>query len=152
VTIEVRDGSGKLIKEGGIGDILAALQSLQDMAKQQLDCCREILKRLDKLDDILAALKGLQGENDNLKTQLNDLRNQHNQLRDQVAGLPKPLNEAQTQGIAHTEGIGAIDEAQRRNQKFSNVGISLGPNMGPGRQGNANVAAHGQFFSPFGGD
>ncbi len=39
----------------------------------------------------------------------------------------------------------------RRNQKFSNVGITLGPNMGPGRVGNANVSAHAQFFSPFGG-
>ena len=51
------------------------------MAKQQADCCEQILKRLDKLDDILAALKDLQGENDNLKAQLNDLRNQHNALR-----------------------------------------------------------------------
>ena len=148
VRLEVRDGSGKLIKEGGIGDVLNALN---DFMKKQEECCAQILKRLDKLDDILAALKGLQGENDSLKSQLNDLRNQHNQLRDQVAGLPKPLNEQQTQNIAHTEAMGALDEAQKRNQKFSNVGVTVGPNMGPGRVGNANVMAHGQFFSPFGG-
>src|SRR5579863_2752163 len=151
VRMEVRDGQGKLIKEGGIGDILAALNNLQDLAKQQLECCAQILKRLDKLDDILAALKGLQGENDALKAELNDLRNQHNMLRDQVAALPKPLDKQQTTDIAHTEALGALDEAQKRNQKFSNVGVTIGPNMGPGRVGNANVTAHGQFFSPFGG-
>jgi outer membrane protein OmpA-like peptidoglycan-associated protein len=152
VRLEVRDGSGKLIKDGGIGDILEALNNLQNLAKQQLDCCAQILKRLDKLDDILAALKGLQGENDNLKSQINDLRNQHNLLKDQVAALPKPLNEQQTQNIAHTEAMGALDEAQKRNQKFSNIGANIGPNMGPGRAGNASVAAHAAFFSPFGGD
>src|SRR5690348_174052 len=73
VVLEVRDGSGKLIKEGGIGDILPGL--IQDLMKKQQECCDQILKRLDKLDDILAALKGLQGENDSLKSQLNDLRN-----------------------------------------------------------------------------
>ena len=153
VKLEVRDGQGKLIKDGGIGDVLDALmKKLDDMAKQQADCCAQILKRLDKLDDILAALKGLQGENDNLKAQLNDLRNQHNALRDQVAGLPKPLNEQQTQNIAHTEAMGALDEAQRRNKKFSLLGVEVGPNFGPSRQGNANFSGRGQFFSPFGGD
>src|SRR5579872_6519151 len=151
VRLEVRDGQGRLIKDGGIGDILKALNNLQDLAKQQLECCAQILKRLDKLDDILAALKGLQGENDSLKAQLDDLRNQHNRLRDQVAALPKPLSEQQTQDVAHKEAMGALDEAQKRNQKFSNVGVTIGPNMGPGRVGNANVTAHGQFFSPFGG-
>jgi hypothetical protein len=152
VQVEVRDGQGKLIKAGGVGDVVNALMDkLNDMAKKQEDCCAQILKRLDKLDDILAALKGLQGENDALKSELNDLRNQHNMLRDQVAALPKPLNEQQTQNIAHTEAMGALDEAQKRNQKFSNVGLTIGPNMGPSRVGNANVTAHGQFFSPFGG-
>src|SRR5579872_2964245 len=81
VRMEVRDGQGRLIKEGGIGDINnAIMDKLNDMAKKAEDCCAQILKRLDKLDDILAALKGLQGENDSLKSQLNDLRNQHNAL------------------------------------------------------------------------
>src|ERR1051326_8394019 len=82
VVMEVRDGQGKLIKEGGMNDILSALQ---DFMKKQEECCAQILKRLDKLDDILAALKNLQGENDKLQSELNDLRNQHNMLRDQVA-------------------------------------------------------------------
>src|SRR3954451_7806840 len=60
VVLAVSDGSGRLIKEGGINDVLNALSGkLDDMAKKQQECCDAILKRLDKLDDILAQLKGL---------------------------------------------------------------------------------------------
>ena len=63
---------------------------------------------------------------------MGDLRNQQNALRDQVAALPKPLTSSQTQDIAHTEAIGALDEAQRRNKKFSIVGVNIGPTFGAG--------------------
>ena len=57
VVLTVTDASGKVIKEGGINDVL---QALQDFMKKQEECCQQILKRLDKLDDILASLKNLQ--------------------------------------------------------------------------------------------
>jgi hypothetical protein len=153
VVLTVTDGSGKLIKEGGIGDVINSLMSkLDDMAKKQQECCDQILKKLDKLDDILAQLKNLQGENDKLRSQVDDLRNQHNALRDQVAGLPKPLSSSQTQDIAHTEAIGALDEAQRRNKKFSVVSANIGPTYGGGRTGDFTFSGRGQFFSPFGGE
>ncbi|HEY1339365.1 MAG TPA: PKD domain-containing protein, partial [Bryobacteraceae bacterium] len=153
VVLTVTNASERVIKKGGISDVIATLQNmLNDLTKKQQKCCDQILKKLDKLDDILAALKNLQGENDNLKTQLNDLRNQHNALRDQVAGLPKPLSEQQTQNIAHTEAMGAVDEGQRRNRKFSLLGLNIGPTYGPGRTGDYTVSGRGQFFSPFGGD
>jgi len=142
-----------VVKEGGIDDIIKALNDKLDaMAKKQQDCCDQILNRLDKLDDILAGLKAMQGENANLKAQLDDLRNQHNALKDQVANLPKPLNASQTQDIAHTEAIGAIDEAQKRNKKFSIVGVNIGPTFGPSRTGNFNFNGRAQYFSPFGGE
>ena len=149
VVLAVTDGTGKLIKEGGIGDVV---QTLLDMAKKQEECCAQILKRLDKLDDILAALKALQGDNDRLKGELADLRNAHNALKDQVANLPKPLNEQQTQSIAHTEAMGAVDEAQKRNKKFTMLGMNIGPTYGPGRTGDFTFTGNAQYFSPFGGD
>ncbi|MBZ5723956.1 MAG: OmpA family protein [Acidobacteriia bacterium] len=157
VVLTVTDQGGKVIKEGTIAEVLPYLAALQDLAKKQEECCTQILKRLEKLDDILAALKNLQGENDKLRGEMADLRNQHNALRDQVAALPKPLSSSETQNIAHTEAQGAVDEAQRRNKKFSNVGIDIGPTFGPGRsgpggQGGFTATAHGRFFSPFGGD
>ena len=97
-----------MIKEGGISDILKALQTIQDFLKRQEECCAQILKRLDKLDDILAALKTLQGDNDQPEERSwPTCATSTMQLRDQVAGLPKPLTEQQTQNIAHTEAIGA---------------------------------------------
>jgi hypothetical protein len=148
VVLSVTDQAGKLIKEGGINDVLKALQ---DFMKKQEECCEQILKRLDKLDDILAALKNMQGENDKLRADLNELRNQHNALRDQVAGLPKPLSEQQTTNIAHNEAMGAVEEAQKRNRKFSIVGLNIGPTFGPARTGDFTVSGRAQFFSPFGG-
>ena len=149
VVLEVRDGQGKLIKEGGVSDVLPAL--LQEFMKKQEECCAQILKRLDKLDDILAELRNLQGENSKLAGELNDLRNQHNALRDQVAGLPKPLSEQATTKIANDAATGALDEAQRRNKKFTLLGLNIGPTYGAGRSGDFTVTGRGQFFSPFGG-
>jgi OmpA family/PKD domain len=156
VVLSVTDATGRLIKAGGIGDIINAitdkLDSLLASAKKQEECCAQILKRLDKLDDILAQLKNLQGENDKLRGEVGDLRNQQNALKEQVNNLPKPLNASQTQDIAHTEAIGAVDEAQKRNKKFSIIGANIGPTFGPGRTGGFNFNGHGQFFSPFGGE
>jgi hypothetical protein len=65
VVLTVTDAAGKLVKEGTIGEVIPAfdqrLNAIQDMLKKQEDCCNQILKRLDKLDDILAALKDLKG-------------------------------------------------------------------------------------------
>src|SRR5215831_7002740 len=152
VVLTVTNASGQKIGEGGVNDVLKALQDIEASLKKQEECCAQILKRLDKLDDILAALKNLQGENDKLQGQLNDLRNQHNALRDQVAGLPKPLTQSETQNIAHTEAIGAVDEAQRRNKKFSLLGLNIGPTFGPARTGDFTFSGRAQYFSPFGGD
>jgi len=151
VVLTVTDGTGKLIKEGGISDVLPAMNPPQDTSKLQQDCCSQILARLDKLDDILAALKNLQGENDRLRTELGDLRNQQNALREQVGNLPKSVPEApkiDTGAIARQ-----VDEdARARNKKISNVAVNVGPTYGGGRTGNFTASANGQFFAPFGAD
>jgi outer membrane protein OmpA-like peptidoglycan-associated protein/uncharacterized cupredoxin-like copper-binding protein len=155
VFMTLTDGNGRVIKEGGIGDIINGadkLDSLLASAKKQEECCAQILKRLDKLDEILAQLKNLQGENDKLRGEMGDLRNQENALKDQINGMTKPLTASQTQDIAHTEAIGAVDEAQKRNKKFTTVGANIGPTYGAGRTGGFNFNGRAAFFSPFGGD
>ena len=97
-------------------------------------------------------MKNLQGENDKLRGEVGDLRNQQNALKDQVNGLPKPLTASQTQDIAHTEAIGAVDEAQKRNKKFSIVGVNIGPTSAPDAPATSISTDAAQFFSPFGGD
>src|ERR1035437_4272611 len=155
VVLTLTDGNGRLIKEGGIGDVINAgdrIDGLLAMAKKQEECCAQILKRLDKLDEILAQLKNLQGENDKLRGEMGDLRNQQNALKDQMNAMPKPLSASQTQDIAHTEAIGAVDEGQKRNKKFSIVGVNIGPTAGGGRTGDFNFNGRALYFSPFGGD
>jgi hypothetical protein len=154
VVLTVTNAQGGLVKEGGVNDVLKAIQ---DLAAKQEDCCNQILRRLDKLDDILAALKNMQGENDKLRAQLDDLRNQHNALRDQVAGLPRgaaPSVAPSGPGPVPPTPSEVADEIQRRNKKFSIVGLNVGPSWGPNRFGNGDftVSGRGQFFSPFGGD
>ncbi len=154
VTLEVRDGNGRVIGDGQIGDVLNDLSGLKDLLQKNADCCAQILKRLDKLDDIMAAINALKGENDSLRSALADLRNQENALKDQVNGI-HPLSSQQTTDIANNAANNAanhaLDEMQKRNQKFSLLGLNVGPNFGGARPGNANVTARGQFFSPFGG-
>ena len=135
-----------------------ALKAIQELAKQNADCCAQILKRLDKLDDIMAALKGLQGENDRLKSELADQRNQLNGLKDQLNGMPKAITEPQAQAMiakAEPEIAEKVEDAQKaRNNGMSNVGINVGPAFGDGRADDSHVAvsAHGMFFEPFGRD
>jgi len=157
VTLRVTDGQGKLVKEGGIRDVLPVMQALQAMqdqlAKKQQDCCDAILKRLDKLDDILAAVKALQGENAALKGELADQRNQINSMRDRLENPPKPAGESQTAAVAHTEAAAsAAGNAPKQNQKFSLLGINVGPAYGSSKRGNGTFDANGRFFSPFGSD
>src|ERR1017187_5274078 len=77
VVLLLTDANGKVSSEGGISEVVPdVLKAIQSLAKQQADCCDQILKRLDKLDDILAALKNLQGHNARLNGELADLGNQ----------------------------------------------------------------------------
>src|SRR5437016_11220373 len=77
VVLTVTNAGGSVMKEGGIGDVIKTIQDkldkldkIDDLAKKQQECCDQILKRLDKLDDILSQLKGIQGDNDKLRAQL----------------------------------------------------------------------------------
>jgi hypothetical protein len=146
VTLRVTDGQGRLVKDGGIRDVLQALQDT--LGKKQQECCDAILKRLDKLDDILAALKALQGENAALKGELADQRNQINTLRDRIENPPKPAESA----APPAPPAPPVQEAKKHNDKFSLLGINVGPTFGSSSRGNATFDANGRFFSPFGGD
>jgi hypothetical protein len=155
VVLTVTDGQGKVVGEGGVGDVIKSLGDAGELKKGQEECCSKILKRLDKLDEILAAVRDLKGENDKLKGEVADLRNQQNALKSQIAGLPKPLSAQETTSIARDvatkAGQDTLEEALRRNKKFSLLGLNIGPTFGSGRTGDFTLSGRGQFFSPFGG-
>ena len=52
------------------------------------DCCTEVLKRLDKLDDIARLLKDLADQNAQLKKDLDALKNQQAVLESKVNQPP----------------------------------------------------------------
>ena len=59
VVLTVTDGSGSVIKEGGIGDVIKSHNwtSWTTWPRSRRNAATQILKRLDKLDDILAAVE-----------------------------------------------------------------------------------------------
>ena len=71
VKVTVTDAQGNIVSDGGVGE---AITSLDDLMKAQEECCNKILKELEKLDDILAALKGLKNENEVLKDEVDKLK------------------------------------------------------------------------------
>jgi hypothetical protein len=149
VVMTVTDGQGKIVAYGGTTEVMP---ELSELLKKQEECCNNILKRLDKLDDILAALRDLKGENDRLKGQVAELQGQEKALEDKVNGTPKPLTKDETTAIAEKAGTDALNEAQNRNKKFSLLGLDVGPTLGNRPNGDVTVHGSGQFFSPFGGD
>jgi hypothetical protein len=149
VVLTVTDGQGKIVAAGGATEVMP---TLSELLKKQEECCATILKRLDKLEDILAALRDIKGENDRLKGQVAELQNQEKALEDKVNGMPKPLSKDETTVIAEKAGTDALNEAQTRNKKFSLLGLDVGPTMGNRPSGDVTIQGRGQFFSPFGGD
>lgn len=81
VVVMLTDKDGRVVSAGSVGDAIKAiddqLKKIQAMSEQ---CCSDILKRLDKLDDILDALKKLKAENGDLRKELDGLKNGQQKL------------------------------------------------------------------------
>lgn len=149
VVMTVTDPQGQVVGDGGVGEAIGAFDKV---AKAQEECCTKILSRLDKLDEILAAVRDLKMDNDRLRGEVAALQKGQADVEQRIAGLPKPLTEQQTVSIAQAEGARVLEEQQRRNRKFSLLGLNIGPTYGEGRTGDFTFSGRGQFFSPFGGD
>ena len=146
VVMTVTDGTGKVIAAGGVGDVVS---TLDDRLKKLEDCCNQILKKLDKLDDILAAIRDLKAENDRLKADVAGLKEGAGQTSKQIAELPKPLTSEQTSAIARTEAGNAANNAlaaaEAARKRFTTIGI----NAGPSKYGELSLSGSGRFFAPF---
>ncbi len=73
VVLTLTDANGNIIAAGGGPEVANALD---ERLKKLEDCCNAVLKKLDKLDDILAAIRDLKAENDRLKVDVANLKNQ----------------------------------------------------------------------------
>ncbi|MEP6538235.1 MAG: OmpA family protein [Bryobacteraceae bacterium] len=140
VMLTVTDGQGKIVSAGTIGEAIAAMSPDAAMSKK---CCDDILKRLDKLDEIADMLRGMKGENDALKRELADLKKAQGDLDAYVKGMPKPLTSGETASIVDTRTAEQIEKA--RMPKFAIVGL----NAGVDGNGDLTFSGRGRYFSPF---
>ncbi|MEN6609140.1 MAG: PKD domain-containing protein, partial [Bryobacteraceae bacterium] len=148
VAMALRDGQGKLIGAGGVGD---AIKALQEIANRQKDCCSDILKKLDKLDEILALLRDLKKENDVLKADVANLKKAQSGIKEEVAALPRAPEKAELAKVVEETAKKVVEDAaqkasaQARASKFSLLGFNAGPDM----SGNLNITGKGRFFGAF---
>jgi hypothetical protein len=159
VTLTVTDGQGKVVSAGGINEAIKAVQASEASEQQRRKCCDEVLKRLDKLDEILAALKDLKAENDKLKQDVAALKQAETGVEKQVAELPRAPEKAELQKMMDTTANNAVQKA--KPDRFSLLGMNLGPALSqegaPGQIGAHGVGSvtftgKGQYFAPFGKD
>ncbi|MCZ2154847.1 MAG: OmpA family protein, partial [Bryobacterales bacterium] len=149
VVMTLRDGNGNIVAAGGVGD---SINALQELLKKQEECCNEILKRLDKLDDILNALNGLKNENDKLRNELGQLKNAQDALANQVASSAAAAPSAQASPSAPLTPASSLREADRASypgydtNKFTLMGINVGPRT---PDGNITLNARARYFNPF---
>src|SRR5216683_2830318 len=101
VVLTVTDANGKIIAAGSGPEVVT---TLDDRLKKLEDCCNAILKKLDKLDDILAAIRDLKAENDRLKADVAALKQAPQAAVEQM----KPLTAEETARIAKAEGDRAL--------------------------------------------
>ncbi|MFB3776716.1 MAG: PKD domain-containing protein [Bryobacteraceae bacterium] len=148
VVLTVTDAQGRIVSAGGVAD---AIKALTDQAAQSKMCCEDILKKLDKLDEILAMLKDLRTENDRLKQDVAALKQDADSLRKaqagvekQVAQLPRPPERQELAQMMESTAQKAIEET--RPKRFHLLGL----NVGPDTTGNLTVNGRARYFAPFG--
>ena len=150
VYMTVTDGQGKVIGAGGVADAIKAMQEHSAAASKQQECCGEILKRLDRLDDIVAMLKDLKGENAALKQELESLKKDHGALAAKVDGAPKPLSREETASIVQTSAADVADKAADKYEKAQPKRFSLlGANIGADANRNLTFTGSARYFAPF---
>jgi hypothetical protein len=133
VVLTVMDESGRMIGAGGPGD---AIRAMEPARGGMTDCCTEVLKRLDKLDDIARLLKDLADQNAQLKRDLDALKNNQAVLESKVNQPPPAAPAAPAPPVVKS----------KEGEKFQLLGI----NVGADQDGHVSASGKGRFFGVFG--
>jgi len=133
VVVTVMDDQGRTVSAAGVGE---AIRAMEPPKTGMTDCCSEVLRRLDKLDDIAKLLKDLADQNADLKRQLDALK-QAEQVLESKANQPAAQAAAPVAMAAST--------APPSLPKFQAMGL----NVGQDSRGSTTASAKGRFFGPF---
>jgi len=145
----VTDAQGRPVSAGGVGDAIRNLNAATGGPAAAADpkCCDEILKRLDKLDDILALLRTMKGDHDKLAGEVAKLKEDNQKLAAAAAAPAAGLAPQAKQDVADISKK-AIEEAMAKNTspKWS----ILGANAGADSEGRLTFTGKGRYFAPIG--
>lgn len=136
VVLTVTDEQGRTVSAGGIPEAIKAMTPEQGPST----CCADILKRLDKLDEIAQMLKDLAAQNANLKQQVADMQQKQADLENQVKGAPAAPTADQTASAVSK----AIEE--HKDKRFSLLGVNVG---GDTYDKDFTFNVRGRYFAPF---
>ena len=142
VVMTVTDDQGRTVSAAGIGE---AIRAIEPKPQGMTDCCSEVLKRLDKLDDIARLLQNLSDQNAQLRRDVDALKQQQQVLESKAnqPTTPPPSAEDIQKSVEK-----AVDTAVARNQqpKFQLLGV----NVGADQDGNVTFTGRGRYFGVFG--
>jgi len=140
VVMTVTDEQGRVVSAAGVGEAIRAIEPKPAMT----DCCSEVLRRLDKLDDIAKMLKDLTDQNADLRRQLDQLKQQQQVLESKV-NQPPPTAPSAPAPSAEQTATAVANQLQNREPKFQLLGASVGQDS----TGNVTANLRGRFFGTF---
>ena len=145
VVLTVTDEQGRTIGAGGPGDAIRAIANAAPTpAAGVADCCSEVLKRLDKLDDIAKMLKDLADQNAALRKEVDGLQQNQRALEARVnQPVPQPPAPPSATEVA-TAVKSQLDAA--KTPKFQ----VLSANVGADGDGGITFTGKGRYFDTIG--
>ncbi len=141
VAMAVVDAQGKVLGDalGGVGD---AIKTIQAHCPDYTQSLNDILKKLDKLDDIARMLGNLKNDNDKLRADLDSLKGAGAATQAAVQAMPKAATPQDVQRTIETE----VRKYQDANPRFSILGVNLGADQ----DRKVTFQGRGRYFAPFG--
>jgi len=135
----VMDDQGRTVSAAGVGEAIRAIEQPKP-AGGMTDCCSEVLKRLDKLDDIARMLKDLADQNAALRREVDGLK-QAQQV------LESKANQPSSKPPTADEVAQAVEKEieKKKDPKFQLLGV----NVGMDQNGDVTATGRGRFFGTF---
>jgi uncharacterized cupredoxin-like copper-binding protein len=141
VQLTVTDKDGRIIGAGGVGDAIKAMQA--NCCVDNTQTLNDILKKLDKLDDIARMLGDLKNENAKLRADVDALKGQQQATKAEVAAIPRG---ATTDEVKKITTQVAEDTVKKNVQPRFSI---LGANAGLDQDRKLTFSGRARYFAPF---